>query len=50
MANRIWNIDGQETISSNGAVVKWDDHKFFTIHYNGEKFNGEILEDKKGRH
>lgn len=46
MANRIWNIDGQETIGSDGAVVRWDDHKFFTIHFNGEKFNGEVLEDK----
>lgn len=46
MANRIWNFDGQETIGSSGAVVKWDDHKFFTIHFNGEQFNGEIIEDK----
>lgn len=46
MANRIWNIDGEETIGSEGAVVKWDDHRFFTLKFNGESFNGEILEEK----
>lgn len=46
MANRIWNIDGEESVGREGAVVKWDDHKFFTLTYNGQTFNGEILEDK----
>lgn len=46
MANRIWNIDGEETIGSEGAVVKWDDHRYFTLTFNGESFNGEILENK----
>lgn len=46
MANRIWNIDGEETTGQEGAVVKWDDHQYFTISFNGERFNGEILENK----
>ena len=46
MANRIWNIDGSETVASEGAVVKWEDHVFFTLSYNGQSFNGEILEEK----
>lgn len=46
MANRIWNIDGEESIGTDGAVVKWDDHRFFTLTFNGESFNGEILENR----
>ncbi|MBL4862091.1 MAG: acetyl-CoA carboxylase biotin carboxyl carrier protein subunit [Crocinitomicaceae bacterium] len=46
MANRIWNIDGKETIGSDGAVVKWDDEKFFTLEFGGKTFFGEILEEK----
>ena len=40
-----WNFDGQETIASEGAVVKWDDDTFFTITYNGHSFFGEVLEE-----
>lgn len=46
MANRIWNIDGEETVGSVGAVVKWDDNRFFTLSYDGQDFHGEILEEK----
>jgi acetyl/propionyl-CoA carboxylase alpha subunit len=46
MANRIWNIDGEESVGSEGAVIKWDNHQFFTLKFNGESFNGEILEEK----
>ena len=46
MANRIWNIDGSETVASEGAVIKWEDHIFFTLSYNGQSFKGEILEEK----
>lgn len=46
MANRIWNIDGDETVASEGAVIKWEDKDFFTLSYNGQSFNGEILEEK----
>ena len=46
MANRIWNIDGNETVASEGAVIKWEDNQFFTLSYNGKSFNGEVLEEK----
>jgi biotin carboxyl carrier protein len=46
MANRTWNIDGKEVIGTDGAVLKWDDHQFFTLTYKGQKFFGELLEDK----
>ena len=46
MANRIWNIDGEETVGSVGAVIKWDDNRFFTLSYDGQDFHGEILEEK----
>ncbi len=46
MANRTWNIDGKEVIGTEGAVLKWDDHQFFTLTYKGQKFFGELLEDR----
>ena len=46
MVNRIWNIDGNETVGSDGAVLHWEDNRFFTLSFNGQTFSGEILEDK----
>ena len=46
MANRIWNIDGRETTGTDGAVLKWDDEKFFSLEFGGKTFFGEILEEK----
>ncbi len=45
MANRIWNIDGEDTIGSDGAVLHWEDHKYFTLTFNGQTFAGEILDE-----
>ena len=45
MANRIWNIDNKETIGSEGAVLIWEDERFFSLSYNGKTFSGEILEE-----
>lgn len=45
MANRIWNFDGESTVGNEGAVITWDDPTFFTLKYNGESFNGEILNE-----
>ena len=44
MANRSWSFDGKEVIGAEGAVLKWDDHQFFTLTYKGHKFFGELLE------
>ena len=46
MANRIWNIDGKETVGVDGAVIKWDDEKFFSLEFGGKVFFGEILEEQ----
>lgn len=46
MANRSWSFDGKEVVGTEGAVVKWDDHQFFTLTYKGQKFFGELLEDR----
>lgn len=46
MANRNWTFDGKELIGTEGAVIKWDDHRFFTLTYKGQKFFGELLEDR----
>lgn len=46
MANRSWSFDGKEVIGAEGAVVKWDDHQFFTLTYKGQKYFGELLEDR----
>lgn len=46
MANRIWNIDGEEKVGTEGAVLKWDDEKFFSLEFGGKTFFGEILEEK----
>lgn len=45
MVNANWNIDGEEVLSSEGATIQWDDHRFFTITYKGQTFSGEVLED-----
>lgn len=45
MTNRTWNFDGSDILGTDGAVVKWDDHTYFTITHKGEKYFGELLED-----
>lgn len=46
MANCVWNIDGKEVVGTEGSSIRWDDHQFFTLTYKGQKFFGELLEDK----
>ena len=50
MENRVWIFDEKETKSSGGAVIKWDDERFFTLTFNGKDFFGEILEEKSEDH
>ena len=45
MANRTWNIDGKEVNFLEGAVVRWDDEKYFTLEYGGKTFFGEVMEE-----
>lgn len=46
MANRIWNIDGQDAPVSDGAVLRWEDHRYFTLTFKGKVFHGEILDEQ----
>ncbi len=46
MANTTWKIDGKEVATVGGASIKWDDHRFFTLQYDGKSFFGEVLEDQ----
>jgi len=46
MANRVWNIDGKEVVGTEGSAIRWDDHQFFTLTYKGQKFFGELVEEK----
>lgn len=45
MANRTWYFDGKEVVGTDGAALRWDDHRFFTLTYKGKKFFGELLEN-----
>jgi biotin carboxyl carrier protein len=46
MGNRIWYFDGKEVIGTDGATLHWDDHRFFTLTYQGKKFLGELLDNQ----
>ena len=43
-----WKLDNQpfET-TTDGVHLRWEDRKFFTITYKGQKFRGEVVEDKR---
>jgi acetyl/propionyl-CoA carboxylase alpha subunit len=45
MANRTWTIDNKEVSFSEGATVRWDNEKYFSLDYNGKTFFGEVMED-----
>lgn len=45
MANHSWTIDGKDSKATEGAVVQWDDERFFSLKFNGNTFFGEILEN-----
>jgi biotin carboxyl carrier protein len=45
MANRTWYFDGKQVTGTDGAVLTWDDHRFFSLTYKGKKFNGELMEN-----
>lgn len=46
MENRSWIIDGKETMTTSGANIVWEDHRFFQLSFGGDTFYGEILEEK----
>jgi biotin carboxyl carrier protein len=40
-----WKFDGNETLVKSGARIEWHDNNFFTITYQGKRYNGEICSD-----
>lgn len=40
-----WTFDGNDIKSSTGAVVKWENHQFFKLTYQGVTYHGELMED-----
>lgn len=46
MANRTWYFDGKEVVGTDGAALRWDDERFFTLTYKGKKFYGELLDNQ----
>lgn len=46
MANRTWYFDGKEVIGTDGAALRWDDDRYFTLTYKGKKFFGELIENQ----
>ena len=46
MATHNWNFDGQDLPTSEGAVIQWEDHRFFTLTHKGKVFYGEILDEQ----
>lgn len=46
MVKQFWNFDGKEVLGTDGSVLHWEDHRYFTITYGGHTFHGEIMENK----
>lgn len=45
MANRSWSIDDKEVSEMDGAIVRWETEKYFSLEYSGKTFFGEVLEE-----
>ena len=40
-----WIFDQKETATSEGAAIRWIDHRFFTLDFEGEEYHGEVVSD-----
>lgn len=40
-----WIFDQKETATSEGAAIRWIDHRFFTVDFEGEEYHGEVISD-----
>lgn len=38
-----WSFDGTEVTATSGAVVKWENERYFTLEFKGRVFNGEVV-------
>jgi biotin carboxyl carrier protein len=41
-----WLIDEKETQTLGGAAVKWYDHRFFELKFDGKKYHCELVADQ----
>lgn len=41
-----WLIDEKETQTLSGAAVKWHDHRFFELKFDGKKYHCELVADQ----
>lgn len=46
MSTHIWKVDGKVVTPSKGPSIIWEDNRFFTVEWKGEKFLGEVTEEK----
>ena len=46
MKNNNWYFDNEPIQKTDGAFVKWHNHKFFDLVFQGKVFHGEIQEEK----
>jgi biotin carboxyl carrier protein len=40
-----WIFDQKETATSEGAAIRWIDHRFFTLDFEGQEYHGEVVSD-----
>jgi biotin carboxyl carrier protein len=40
-----WKLDGEQVVVTNKNTIIWEDNIFFKIHFNGNIFHGEIMEE-----
>ena len=45
-----WIFDQKETVTSEGAAIRWIDHRFFTLDFEGQEFHGEVVSDLSEAH
>ncbi|MGB2467198.1 MAG: acetyl-CoA carboxylase biotin carboxyl carrier protein subunit [Crocinitomicaceae bacterium] len=48
--SNVFLIDGEVQTPKGNAKIEWSDRRFFTVYFNGNKYNGEILEQNLENH
>jgi len=46
MSAHKWTFDQKSIVSSEGASIEWEDHRFFKLLYRGETFLGELIDNQ----
>ena len=48
--SNVFLIDGEVQTPKGNAKIEWSDRRFFTVYFNGKKYNGEILDQNLENH